>query len=65
MLTITKLHLKGTRYYISEGTANIAWFSDLYTAAIVLRYLRGADLTKTEHEHAVEALQAFDAKGNK
>lgn len=64
-MTITKLYLKGTRYYINEGTNTIAWFSDLYTAAVVVRFLRGADLTKEEHEHAVEAIKAFDARGGK
>lgn len=50
------------RYFIetAEG-GTVAWFDELDTAALVLRYLTGADMTQEEVAAAHAAMQKFDA----
>ena len=51
------------RYFIetAEG-GTVAWFDELDTAALVLRYLTGADMTPEDVAAAHAAMQAFDAR---
>ena len=50
------------RYFIetAEG-GTVAWFDALDTAAFVLRYLPGADMTPEDVAAAHEAMKKFDA----
>ena len=50
------------RYFIetAEG-GTVAWFDELDTAALVLRYLTGADMTPEEVAAAHAAMKKFDA----
>lgn len=51
------------RYYIETDTRKpVAWFDDLDTAAIVLRYLKGVTLSRTECAIAHQAMIDFDKK---
>lgn len=43
---------------------SIACFDDLYTAAVVMRYLQGCNLTDVEQIHATEALKKAAATTN-
>lgn len=57
---------KKRRYYIeTDSSQPVAWFDDLDTAAVVLRYLNGDDKEKWEREAAHVALKAFDKEGDK
>ena len=50
------------RYFIKgEGDMDICWFDDLLTAALVLRFLRGATLRSEDFDAAESALRTFDA----
>lgn len=64
-MTMYYTYLKGNkrRYYI-ETTAGkpVAWFDELDTAALVLRYLTGAEMTPEDVAAAHAAMQAFDAR---
>ena len=53
---------RNRRYYIetAEG-GTVAWFDELYTAALVLRYLTGADMTPEVVAAAHAAMKKFDA----
>ena len=42
----------------------IACFDDLYTAAVVMRYLQGCSLTDVEQIHATEAMKKTAARTN-
>jgi len=63
-MTMYYIHLKGNkrRYYI-ETTAGkpVAWFDELDTAALVLRYLTGAEMTPEDVAAAHAAMQKYDA----
>lgn len=50
------------RYFIetAEG-GTVAWFDELDTAALVLRYLTGADMTPEDVAAAHAAMKKFDA----
>ena len=51
------------RYFIEdENRKSVAYFDDLDTAAIVLRYLKGARLQAWEIEAAHRAMISFDAR---
>lgn len=43
---------------------SIACFDDLYTAAVVMRYLQGCNITDVEQIHATEALKKAAARTN-
>lgn len=50
------------RYFIetAEG-GSVAWFDELDTAALVLRYLTGADMTPEDVAAAHAAMKKYDA----
>ena len=51
------------RYFIkSADGAHIAQFDSLETAGLVLRYLKGAPMTKGDCVRAVEEMQAYDRR---
>lgn len=64
-MTMYYTYLKGNkrRYYI-ETTAGkpVAWFDELDTAALVLRYLTGAEMTPEDVAAAHAAMQKYDAR---
>lgn len=50
------------RYFIeTEGGGAVAWFDELDTAALVLRYLTGAYMTPEDVAAAHAAMKKFDA----
>lgn len=53
---------RSRRYFIetAEG-GTVAWFDELDTAALVLRYLTGADMTPEDVAAAHAAMKKFDA----
>lgn len=54
------------RYYIeADSHEPVADFDNLYTAALVVRFLKGANLSIEERAHARVALLAFDAMKHK
>ena len=62
-MTMYYTYLKGNhkRYFIETDTGKpVAWFDDLDTAAIVLRYLKGANLNEWERNIAHHAMKEFD-----
>ena len=61
-MTLYYIDIKSNRrrYYIESEKGKIAWFDDLDTAAVVLRYLKGDTLTKEEIAQAHRAMKAFD-----
>lgn len=67
-MTMYYTYLKGNhrRYFIETDAGKpVAWFDDLDTAAIVLRYLKGAYLNREETERAHLAMMNFDRKEGK
>ena len=53
-------------YYIEEEHGSrIAEFATLSDAAIVLRYLKGSNLTKDEAEEARAVMFSYDVRGRK
>lgn len=49
------------RYFLTSDTGNdIAWFDNLDTAATVMRFMRGCDISKRERVTAHEAMIQFD-----
>ena len=51
------------RYYIeTDARQPVAWFDDLYTAAVVVRYLKGVTLSRAECTIARNAMIEFDKK---
>ena len=64
-MTMYYTYLKGNkrRYFIENAAGQpVAWFDDMDTAATVLRYLTGADMTPEDVAAAHAAMQAFDAR---
>ena len=54
---------KHRRYFIETDNGKpIAWFDDMDTAAIVLRYLKGVNLDAWERNVAHKAMKDFDHK---
>lgn len=60
-----EMNRQGSRYYITSACDEIAWFDSLETAAIVMRYLKGAPMTSADYITAVDAMRAFDAQNPK
>lgn len=63
-MTMFYSYMMGTerRYFIETAAGRpVAWFDELDTAALVLRYLTGADMTPEEVAAAHAAMQKFDA----
>lgn len=52
-----KRHL---RYAILEGDTQLAYFDDIETASLVIRFLKGSHLDKPDYTRAVDALSAWD-----
>lgn len=64
-MTMYYIYLKGNkrRYFIETDAGKpVAWFDDMDTAAIVLRYLKGVYLNKSETDIAHKAMKEFDGK---
>lgn len=64
-MTMHYTYLKGNkkRYFIETDAGKpVAWFDDLNTAAIVLRYLKGSFLNQAETDIAHQAMKKFDGK---
>lgn len=62
-MTMYYIYLKGNkrRYFIeNDAGKSVAWFDDMDTAAIVLRYLKGANLNEWERNIAHHAMKEFD-----
>lgn len=62
-MTMYYVYLKRNhkRYFIETDAGKpVAWFDDLDTAAIVLRYLKGANLNEWERNIAHHAMKEFD-----
>ena len=57
-MTLKKFYKNSKRQYyiIADGDNDIVRFDDLKTAAIVLRYLQGAELSEYERITALAAL---------
>ena len=54
---------KKCRYFINNNDGEtVAYFDDLTTAAVVLRYLKGGSISRESTELALSALRAFDEK---
>ena len=51
---------KGRHYAILEGDSILAYFEDLKTAGIVVRFLKGAHMEKQDYTRAVDALSEWD-----
>lgn len=49
-------------YGLAEGRDILATFPDFETAAIVLRFIRGARLSKAEYDIAIKAMKENDIK---
>ena len=59
----TGAHGRKTRYFIeNEGGETVAYFDNLCTAALVLRYLNGATLSDEDTDLAWDAMHAFDMR---
>ena len=59
----TGAHGRKTRYFIeNEGGETAAYFDNLCTAALVLRYLIGAKLSDDDASAALAAMHAFDGR---
>lgn len=57
---------KKRRYFIQTNDEKpIASFDSFETAAVVLRYLKGSNLSPEERAAAHEAMKEFDARGDK
>jgi len=57
---------KARRYFLQNGNdVDIAWFDSLLTAALVARYITGAELTESERDEARYALIVFDRERKK
>ena len=64
-MTMYYIYTKGNkrRYFIeTDAGRQVAWFDDMDTAAIVLRYLKGSFLNKNETFIAHNAMKEFDGK---
>lgn len=63
-MVITKIAVEGqkTKYVIVEDHTEIASFDDLYTAAAVSRFMKGARMEKEEYNAALWAIKKADLK---
>lgn len=64
-MTMYYTYLKGNRrrYFIETDAGKpVAWFDELDTAAVVLRYLTGAPMQPEDMKAARNAMIAFDAR---
>ena len=50
------------RYYIREGVDDVEYFDDLYTAGIVCRFIKGAQVNKADYDIAKAAMQSWDER---
>lgn len=50
------------RYFLYDGKHEIAYFDELTTAAIVVRFLRGSKLTDEDYQAAKAAMAQWDER---
>ena len=55
---------KHFRYFLQDGSYDLAYFDDLTTAGIVARFLKGSHLGKEEYSVALGAMQEWDQNQN-
>ena len=48
------------RYVILEENTWLAYFDDIATASLVMRFIKGAHLEKQDYARAINALSAWD-----
>lgn len=50
------------RFFVQNSNkTSVCWFDGLFKAALVARFLSGANMSLDERAQAVEAIKAFDA----
>ena len=55
---------KHFRYFLQDGSYDLACFDDLTTAGIVARFLKGSHLAKEEYSVALAAMAEWDQAQN-
>lgn len=53
---------KHFRYFLQDGSYDLAYFDDLTTAGIVARFLKGSHLGKEEYSDALAAMRDWDER---